>query len=101
MNSTRAGVSLARPGTRKVRGSCPRAGVLLDRDGTIIVDHGYVGSVDRVEFIDGSPEAIARFNRAGVPYTAAIETTTDTPTALADEINLIWTRGFIDLAASR
>ncbi len=44
-----------------------RAGILLDRDGTIIIDHGYVGSVDRVEFIDGSPEAIARFNRAGIP----------------------------------
>lgn len=44
-----------------------RAGVLLDRDGTIIVDHGYVGSVDRVDFIDGAAEAIARFNRAGVP----------------------------------
>jgi histidinol-phosphate phosphatase family protein len=45
----------------------PRPGILLDRDGTIIVDHGYVGSVDRVEFIDGAPEAIAMFNRAGVP----------------------------------
>ena len=44
-----------------------RPGILLDRDGTIIVDHGYVGSVDRVEFIDGSPEAIAAFNRAGLP----------------------------------
>lgn len=44
-----------------------RAGVLLDRDGTIIVDHGYVGSIDRVEFIPGAPEAIAAFNRAGVP----------------------------------
>jgi D-sedoheptulose 7-phosphate isomerase/D-glycero-D-manno-heptose 1,7-bisphosphate phosphatase len=44
-----------------------RAGILLDRDGTIIVDHGYVGSVDRVEFIDGAPEAIAAFNRAGIP----------------------------------
>ena len=33
----------------------------------IIVDHGYVGSVDRVEFIEGSPEAIARFNRANIP----------------------------------
>jgi D-sedoheptulose 7-phosphate isomerase/D-glycero-D-manno-heptose 1,7-bisphosphate phosphatase len=42
-------------------------GVLLDRDGTIIVDHGYVGSVDRVELIDGAAEAIARLNRAGVP----------------------------------
>lgn len=47
--------------------SQPRPGVLLDRDGTIIVDHGYVGSVDRVEFIDGAPEAIARLNRAQLP----------------------------------
>jgi histidinol-phosphate phosphatase family protein len=44
-----------------------RPGILLDRDGTMIVDHGYVGSVDRVEFIEGAPEAIARFNRAGIP----------------------------------
>jgi D-sedoheptulose 7-phosphate isomerase/D-glycero-D-manno-heptose 1,7-bisphosphate phosphatase len=44
-----------------------RSGVLLDRDGTIIVDSGYVGSVDRVEFIDGSIEAIARLNAAGIP----------------------------------
>jgi D-sedoheptulose 7-phosphate isomerase/D-glycero-D-manno-heptose 1,7-bisphosphate phosphatase len=48
-------------------GSVPRPGVLLDRDGTIIVDHGHVGSVDRVEFIDGAAEAIARLNRAGLP----------------------------------
>jgi histidinol-phosphate phosphatase family protein len=47
--------------------SSPRPGVLLDRDGTIIVDHGYVGSVDRVEFIVGATEAIAAFNAAGVP----------------------------------
>jgi D-sedoheptulose 7-phosphate isomerase/D-glycero-D-manno-heptose 1,7-bisphosphate phosphatase len=47
--------------------SCSRPGILLDRDGTIIVDHGYVGSVDRVEFIAGAPEAIAAFNRAGIP----------------------------------
>ena len=49
------------------RSSCPRTGILLDRDGTIIVDHGYVGSIDRVEFIEGAPEAIARFNRASIP----------------------------------
>jgi D,D-heptose 1,7-bisphosphate phosphatase len=45
----------------------PRPGILLDRDGTIIVDHGYVGSVDRVEFIAGAAAAVARFNRAGLP----------------------------------
>src|SRR5215468_11529658 len=67
MNSARGGVSLARPGSLEARGACPRAGILLDRDGTIIVDHGYVGSVDRVEFIDGAAEAIAGFNRAGIP----------------------------------
>jgi len=44
-----------------------QAGVLLDRDGTIIVDRGYVGSVERVEFIGGSIEAIAALNRAGIP----------------------------------
>lgn len=46
---------------------CPRPGILLDRDGTIIVDHGHVGSIDRVEFIPGAAEAIARFNQAGIP----------------------------------
>lgn len=44
-----------------------RAGALLDRDGTIIVDHGYVGSVERVELIPGAAQAIARLNRAGLP----------------------------------
>jgi D,D-heptose 1,7-bisphosphate phosphatase len=47
--------------------STGRPGVLLDRDGTIIVDHGYVGTIDRVEFIDGAADAIAAFNRAGLP----------------------------------
>lgn len=44
-----------------------RQGVLLDRDGTIIQDTGYVGSVERVQFIDGAIEAIAALNRAGLP----------------------------------
>ena len=39
------------------------------------------------------------FHRAGVPFTAAIETTTDTPAPLADENNPLWARGFIDLAS--
>ncbi len=37
--------------------------------------------------------------RRGCPYTAAIETSTETPADLADEINLIWLHGFIDLVA--
>jgi histidinol-phosphate phosphatase family protein len=50
----------AKPGSSK-------PGILLDRDGTIIVDHGYVGSIDRVDLIEGAAEAIGRFNRAGIP----------------------------------
>jgi D-sedoheptulose 7-phosphate isomerase/D-glycero-D-manno-heptose 1,7-bisphosphate phosphatase len=45
----------------------PRPGVLLDRDGTIIVDYGYVGSVHQLDFIDGAAEAIAKLNQADVP----------------------------------
>jgi D-sedoheptulose 7-phosphate isomerase/D-glycero-D-manno-heptose 1,7-bisphosphate phosphatase len=48
-------------------GTTSRSGVLLDRDGTIIEDGGYVGSVDRVRFIDGSIDAIAALNAAGIP----------------------------------
>ena len=65
-----AGLSLLdrpRGPTLKELDSPLQPGILLDRDGTIIVDHGYVGSIDRVEFIRGAPEAIAKFNRAGIP----------------------------------
>ena len=48
-----------------------RPGVLLDRDGTIIADRGYVGTVDRVEFLDGAIEAIAKLNRAEIPVAVA------------------------------
>lgn len=50
-----------------VDGGCAGPGILLDRDGTIIVDHGHVGSVDRVEFIPGAAEAVALFNAAAIP----------------------------------
>jgi histidinol phosphatase-like enzyme len=41
-----------------------RAGVLLERDGTDIVDHEYVGSVEGVDFILGAIDAIAALSRA-------------------------------------
>ncbi len=54
-------------GSRGPAESMSRAGVLLDRDGTLIVDSGYVGSVDDVEFIPGALEAVAALNAAGIP----------------------------------
>ena len=81
-----------------------RAGSLVPVLRSSIVDSGYEpGSdvhADAEGFIicpDGS--ITDKFHRAGVPLTAAIETTTETPAALSDEINLIWIRGFIDLCA--
>jgi D,D-heptose 1,7-bisphosphate phosphatase len=44
-----------------------RPGVLLDRDGTIIVDYHYVGHIERIQFIPGAIDAIRRFNQAGIP----------------------------------
>jgi Succinylglutamate desuccinylase / Aspartoacylase family len=82
-----------------------RSGALVPVLRSSIVDSGHEpGSdvrSDHEGFIvchDGS--ITDHFHRAGVPYTAAIETTTETPRELAHEINLIWIRGFIDLAAS-
>jgi predicted deacylase len=81
-----------------------RAGSLVPVLRSSIVDSGHdPGSDVRADaegFIicpDGS--ITDRYHRAGVPLVAAIETTTETPAALADEINLIWIRGFIDLCA--
>jgi histidinol-phosphate phosphatase family protein len=64
LNTALSSERVSMSGARK---ACSRPGVLLYRDGTIIVDLGYVGSVDRVTFIEGAPEAIARFNRANIP----------------------------------
>ncbi len=44
---------------------CHRPALLLDRDGTINVDHGWVGSVDRWEWVPGAREAIAAATQAG------------------------------------
>jgi D-glycero-D-manno-heptose 1,7-bisphosphate phosphatase len=43
-----------------------RAAVILDRDGVLNVDHGYVGDPARFEWIAGAREAVARLNRLGV-----------------------------------
>ncbi len=82
-----------------------RSGSLVPVLRSAIVDSGHEPGSD----VHADPEGFIichdgsitdRFHRAGVPYTAAIETTTETPADLADQINLIWIRGFIDLAAS-
>jgi D,D-heptose 1,7-bisphosphate phosphatase len=42
-----------------------RKALFLDRDGVINVDHGYVGSRDRFEWMDGALEAIRHATQAG------------------------------------
>jgi predicted deacylase len=83
-----------------------RSGALVPVLRSSIVDSGHEPGTDvRADeegFIIAHDGSITdRCHRQGVAYTAAIETTTETPAPVADEINLIWIKGFIDLAASR
>ena len=69
-----------------------------------VVDSGHEPGTDVLADAEGAIEChdgsiTDHYHRAGCPYTAAIETTTETPAALADAINLIWIYGFIDLVA--
>ena len=45
--------------------TCNRGAIYLDRDGVINKDFGYVGTLDRFEWIEGSINAIRRINNAG------------------------------------
>jgi hypothetical protein len=65
-------------------GQDPSSNVYADGEGFIVAHDGSITD---------------KFQHDGVRHTAAIETTTETPGPIADEINLIWIRGFIDLAA--
>jgi D-glycero-D-manno-heptose 1,7-bisphosphate phosphatase len=46
-----------------------RAGVFLDRDGTVIEDTGFVRDPAMVRLVPGAAEAIRRLNQAGIPVT--------------------------------
>jgi hypothetical protein len=59
--------------------------------------HAATDSQGLVELYDGS--VTDYFFRRGVSRAAALETTTGTPAADADAVNLAWIRGFIDLAS--
>ncbi|PPQ30052.1 HAD-IIIA family hydrolase [Rhodopila globiformis] len=42
-----------------------RRALFLDRDGVLNIDHGYVGSADRFEWVDGALDAIRHATEAG------------------------------------
>ncbi|HVR62487.1 MAG TPA: succinylglutamate desuccinylase/aspartoacylase family protein [Polyangia bacterium] len=83
-----------------------RSGALVPVLRSCLVDSGHEPGTDvRADdegFILCNDGSITDYYfRRGCPLTAAVETSTETPANLADEINLIWIRGFIDLVAKR
>jgi hypothetical protein len=81
-----------------------RSGALVPVLRSSLVDSGHepgtdVRSDDEGFIVCHDGSITDLYHRAGVPFTAAIETTTETPHALSDQINLIWIRGFIDLVS--
>lgn len=70
--------------------------------GRTVVDEAAGVSSDAEGFVvyhDGS--ITDWFLRLGVPWTAVLETTCETPLQTCHEVNLVWLRGFVDLAARR
>jgi len=60
-------------------------------------EYNFTDADGLIEYHDGS--ITDWYMRQGVPYAAALETTTPTPLGLCHAVNLTWIRGFIDLAA--
>ncbi len=59
-------LNLLRPQASTKPQTPDRAAVIFDRDGVLIVDHGYVAEVERLEWVSGAKEAVAALNAAGV-----------------------------------
>jgi D-glycero-D-manno-heptose 1,7-bisphosphate phosphatase len=65
LRTTMIGGEAARPdGTPGETGRRRRA-LFLDRDGVLNIDHGYVGSRDRFDWVDGALDAIGHATQAG------------------------------------
>lgn len=48
-----------------MRSATSKPAAFLDRDGVLNVDHGYVHAVDRLDWIEGAPQAVRLLNEAG------------------------------------
>jgi len=65
--------------------------------GQKVDEHNVTDADGFIEYHDGS--VTDWYMRQGVPYTATLETSTRTPMDACHAVNLLWIRGFIDLAA--
>jgi histidinol-phosphate phosphatase family protein len=47
------------------RGAAPRAAVFLDRDGTVVVEHGYLAEAAGIELLPGAADGLRQLQAAG------------------------------------
>lgn len=45
--------------------------MIFDRDGVLIIDHGYVAQIERLEWVSGARKAVAELNAAGIAVIVA------------------------------
>lgn len=48
-----------------------RPAVFLDRDGTLVIDHGYVHRIEDFAWVNGAEQALRRLHQLGIPVLVA------------------------------
>ncbi len=75
--------------------SAARPGVLLDRDGTVLDELGYLGRPEEVRYLTGAREAVAALNAAALPV-AMVTNQSGVARGLFDEDDLARVHARID-----